>query len=96
VFEWDANKAKANLAKHDVSFDEAATVFADPDALDGPDLLHSAAETRFLRLGRSAASRVLVVAYTQRRSENGETIRIISARRASRKERAAYGTWSTN
>ena len=96
MFEWDANKAAANLAKHDVSFDEAVTVFADPDALDGPDLLHSAAEVRFLRLGRSVASRVLMVAYTQRRSGNGEKIRIISARRASRKERAAYGTSSTD
>ena len=96
MFEWDANKAAANLAKHVVSFDEAVTVFADPDALDGPDLLHSADEARFLRLGRSVASRVLMVAYTQRRSGNGETIRIISARRASRRERAAYGTSSAN
>jgi uncharacterized protein len=90
VFEWDAKKAKANLAKHEVSFDEAATVFADPDALDGPDLAHSAAEARFLRLGKSAAARVLMVAYTQRRSEDVDKVRIISARRASRKERSAY------
>jgi uncharacterized protein len=90
VFEWDARKAAANLAKHAVSFDEAATVFGDPAALDGPDMLHSAHEARFLRLGRSAAARVLMVAYTQRRSGNVDTIRIISARRASRKERSAY------
>jgi hypothetical protein len=65
VFDWDERKAAANLAKHDVSFDEATTVFADPRGLDGPD-------------------------YTQRRSGDGDTLRIISARRASRKERAAY------
>jgi uncharacterized DUF497 family protein len=58
--------------------------------MDGPDRYHSAGETRFLRLGRSALGSVVMVAYTLRRTENGETIRIISARRASRKERAAY------
>jgi len=90
VFEWDVGKALANVAKHGVPFDEAATVFADASALDGPDLRHSAAEARFLRLGRSLAGRVLMVAYTLRESDDGEAIRIISARRASRKERAAY------
>jgi uncharacterized DUF497 family protein len=90
VFEWDPEKAAANLAKHGVSFDEAATIFADTNALDGPDLRHSAHEARFLRLGRSALGNVVVVAYTFRSSRNGETIRIINARRASRKERAAY------
>jgi uncharacterized DUF497 family protein len=92
VFEWDAKKATANQAKHGVSFDEAVTVFVDSDALDGPDLQHSAHEARFLRLGRSMAARVLMVAYTQRRSEDGEKIRIISARRASRRERSAYAS----
>jgi len=62
VFEWDAAKAATNLAKHGVSFDEAATVFADPEALDGPDVEHSAHEPRFLRLGRSLSARVLMVA----------------------------------
>ncbi len=90
MFEWDGNKAAANLAKHDVSFDEAATVFADPNGLDGPDVQHSTHERRFLRLGRSVAGRVLMVAYTQRRSGDVDTVRIISARRASRKERTAY------
>ena len=51
MFEWDARKAAANLRKHGVSFDEATTVFADPEALDGPDLDHSEHEARFLRLG---------------------------------------------
>jgi uncharacterized DUF497 family protein len=90
LFEWDTRKAASNIHKHGVSFDEAMTVFADPAALDGPDLTHSAQEVRFLRLGRSSAGRVLMVAYTVRRSGDGEAIRIISARRASRKERTAY------
>lgn len=90
MFEWDAKKAAANLAKHGVSFDEAATVFGDANALDGADMKHSAAEARSLRLGRSALSKVVMVAYTLRSTGNVETIRIISARRASRKERAAY------
>jgi uncharacterized DUF497 family protein len=90
VFEWDVKKAAANVAKHGVSFDEAATVFADAEALDGPDQAHSVEEARLLRLGRSALGRVLMVAYTLRNTGHGETIRIITARRASRKERAAY------
>ena len=65
-------------------------MFADAEALDGPDQAHSEEEARLLRLGRSVLGRLLMVAYTLRKSGNGETIRIISARRASRKERAAY------
>jgi uncharacterized DUF497 family protein len=90
VFEWDPRKADANAAKHAVSFDEAVRVFLDGDALDGTDFHHSKDEVRFLRLGRSADGRVLMVACTLRRSGDAETIRIISARRASRRERAAY------
>jgi uncharacterized protein len=90
VFEWDPRKAQANVDKHGVTFDEAVTVFLDTDALDGPDLRHSVAEARFLRLGRSADERVLMVAYKLRSSGHAETIRLISARRASRRERAAY------
>ena len=90
MFEWDARKAAGNRAKHGVSFEEAGTVFGDPNGLDGPDLRHSARESRFLRLGRAATGRMLVVAYTVRRSDNDESVRIISARRASRKERAVY------
>ena len=90
MFAWDPRKAEANAAKHGVTFDDAVTVFLDPDGFDGPDLQHSAAESRFRRLGRSADGRVLIVAYTLRRSGNAETIRIISARQASRRERAAY------
>lgn len=90
MFEWDTRKASANLVKHGVSFDEAATIFGDAQALDGSDHRHSTVEPRFLRLGRSVMGRVLMVAYTVRSSTDGETIRIISARRASRRERASY------
>jgi uncharacterized DUF497 family protein len=65
MFEWDARKAAVNRTKHGVSFEEAGTVFGDPDALDGPDLRHSQEESRFLRLGRAATGRVLIVAYAE-------------------------------
>ena len=90
MFEWDPRKGRANADKHGVTFDDAVSVFVDPNALDGPDLVHSAVETRYLRLGRAADGRVLMVAYTIRRHDDAETIRLISARRASRRERAAY------
>jgi len=90
MFEWDPRKARANADKHGVTFDDAVTVFLDPNALDGPDLHHSGVEARFRRLGRAVDGRVLMVAYTLRRSGDAETIRLISARRASRRERAAY------
>lgn len=91
AFEWDPDKADRNTAKHGVRFTEAATVFLDADALDHPDLKHSKDEPRAVRLGRAATGRVLVVAYTRRSRPDGESIRIISARLASRLERAAYG-----
>lgn len=90
VFEWDPRKAAANAAKHDVAFDDAVTVFLDANALDGPDLAHSESEPRYFRLGSAADGRVLMVAYTIRRRADVETIRLISARRASRRERTAY------
>jgi uncharacterized DUF497 family protein len=70
--------------------DDAVTVFLDANGLDGPDLTHSKAEPRFRRFGLSADGRVLMVAYTVRSNGDAETIRLISARRASRRERAAY------
>ena len=91
VFSWDAPKAVANLKKHNVSFEEASTVFDDPEALDWEDLEHSELEFRLKRLGLSAAGRILVVVWSPRRSHEGkEIIRIISARRASQRERNAY------
>lgn len=74
-----------------MAFDEAATVFADPEALDWSDLTHSRTEARSKRLGKSFAARVLLIVYTIRRARDGkETVRIISARQASCKERKAY------
>jgi uncharacterized protein len=91
VFSWDARKALSNLKKHGVSFEEAATVFGDPEALDWDDPEHSHAETRSKRLGTSVIGRVLIVIYTPRSVNDGkEIIRIISARQATRKERRAY------
>jgi uncharacterized DUF497 family protein len=91
VYAWDARKAIQNYLKHGVPFEEAATVFSDPDGLDWEDREHSLGEHRRKRLGRSSDGRVLLVVYTLRRIQHGqETIRIISARQASRKERKAY------
>jgi len=91
VFAWDARKAARNLEKHGVSFEEAATVFADPDALEWEALEHSHKENRFKRLGISSQGRILILVYSYRRMKDGkETLRIITARRASPKEREAY------
>lgn len=91
MFSWDARKALSNLKKHGVSFEEAATVFGDPDALDWDDPEHSHAEIRYKRLGASFTGRIIIVIYTPRRLKNAkEIIRIISARQATRKERKAY------
>src|ERR1035437_8802649 len=92
MFSWDTQKAISNYEKHGVPFEEASTAFADPDGLNWEDLDHSQRETRFKRLGRSIENKLLLVFYTTRRMKNGkETIRIISARKASRKEHKAYG-----
>lgn len=90
AFSWDVGKALSNNEKHGVSFEEAATIFADADGLDWQDLTHSHDETRFKRLGVSVSGRVLLVVYARRSTHAQETIRIISARQASRKERQAY------
>ena len=85
-FQWDENKARTNLAKHGVGFEEAATVFGDPLSLTIPDPAHSQNEDRFVILGTSHNGKLLVVVPTER----GESIRLISARRASRQERKKY------
>ena len=91
MFSWDALKALKNYQKHGVPFEEASTIFSDPDALDWEDVEHSQIERRGKRLGLSIESRVLLVVYTLRRlKDDTEAIRIISARQASRKEREAY------
>lgn len=91
MFSWDLRKAQVNYEKHGVAFEEAATVFADPAGLDWEDLAHSRQERRYKRLGRSVTGRMLLIVYTVRRMPHGhETIRVISARQALRKERQAY------
>lgn len=91
MFDWDTIKAISNFEKHGVSFEEACTVFADPEGLIIEDRAHSKKELRYKRLGTSILLRVILVVYTLRKHAHGqETIRIISARRASRKERQAY------
>ena len=85
-----SEEALVHIPSH-LSFEEAATVFADPEALDWADTEHSGDEQRSKRLGKSGLRRILLLVYTIRRMKDGkETIRIISARQASRKERAAY------
>ena len=88
-FSWDDNKAESNRKKHGVSFEEAQTVFDDYYALRIFDPDHSESEERFLLLGFSAALKMLVVCHCYR--EEDEHIRIISARKATKKEAGAYG-----
>lgn len=85
-FAWDAAKAAANLAKHGVSFEEAATVFGDPLALTFNDPDHSMDEHRLLTFGVSDRNRVLLVVNVER----GRILRIISARKATKHERGIY------
>ena len=86
LFEWDPNKAKENLEIHGVSFDEASTAFRDTLSLAIYDPLHSEEEDRFVLIGNSHKDRLLVVVHTER----GDNIRLISARKASKKERKQY------
>lgn len=86
LFEWDAAKAASNAREHGVTFDEASTVFADPLALLKRDPDHSFGEERYLLLGMSNTQTLLVVALCERPPRT----RLISARRATRQERASY------
>lgn len=86
LFEWDPEKARANLKNHKVSFEEAQTVFGDPLFLVFADPDHSFEENRFIVMGLSNKIRLLVVSYTERRSAT----RLISARKAKRAERKNY------
>jgi len=85
-FEWDPKKAEANVGKHRVSFDEAATVFLDPMAVSGPDPEHSIGEDRYITFGFSRLGRLLAVCHTYRPG----AIRIITARRVTHGERKLY------
>ncbi len=86
LFEWNPEKAEANLKKHGVSFEEAETVFSDPLSLTVPDPLHSDEENRFIITGFSDQQRQLVVIHT----DHGDKIRIISARPAASGEKKKY------
>ena len=86
IFEWDEEKARANLRKHKVSFEEAETIFDDPLSITISDPDHSKSERRFLDIGESENGRIIVVSYTQR----GSTTRLISGRVATRTERQKY------
>ena len=88
-FEWDPKKAKSNERKHKVSFEEAMSVFLDDDARIQDDPDHSIREDHFVLLGMSDTARVLTVVHCYRQSDT--VIRIISARKATRRERAIYG-----
>lgn len=83
---WDPRKAAANLQKHRVSLEESSTVFSDGLALTGADPDHSIGESRWVTFGESARGRILVVAHT----DEGDIIRIISARAATRREKRLY------
>lgn len=83
-FEWDEDKAEANVTKHGVTFDEASTVFGDPLAVIFDDEEHSRDELREIIIGHSLLQRMLLVSFTERGSE---VVRIISARKATRRER---------
>ncbi len=86
LFEWDPNKAKENIETHGISFDEASTAFGDTLSLAIYDPLHSEEEDRLILIGNSHRNRLLVIVHTER----AENIRIISARKATKKERKQY------
>ena len=85
-FEWDPNKAEANLVKHEISFEEAMTVFADPLARIFPDEEHSVDELREIIIGHSAEDQLILVNFTS----TDDRVRIFSARKATRRERKDY------
>mgnify|MGYP001589970769 FL=1 len=87
-FEWDEDKNQSNFRKHTIWFEEAQTVWADPAAEEFFDPESSEDEDRFIRIGYSTAEQVLLVVFCER--EDGKTVRIISARRATPKERRQY------
>ena len=86
IFEWDEDKAKANLKKHKVSFEEGKTIFNDPFLFTFRDDRHSTKEERYINIGLSANGRVLILTHTERQGK----IRIISCRKATLRERSFY------
>ena len=90
IFEWDENKAKINYTKHKVTFEEAQTVFYDENALLLADEKHSNEEDRFILMGMSSMMNTLLVCFCERSTNNNEIIRIISSRKANKKEIEQY------
>jgi len=90
IFEWDEEKAKKNFVKHKVTFEEAQTVFYDENALLLADEKHSDDEDRFVLMGMSSMMNTLLVCFCERGSETDEIIRIISSRKANKKETEQY------
>lgn len=86
TFEWDEDKAEENLKKHGVGFEEAKTIFNDPFSITIYDNEHSSNEERYVDIGLSLKGRLIVVSYTERK----ENIRIISSRKATKKEQKIY------
>ena len=89
-FEWDRKKENINIKKHDVTFEQASYVFADPFALNRYDEAHSDDEERWVLLGKSLNETILLVVHTFRDNDGKEFVRIISARRATKKEEKFY------
>ena len=85
-FEWDEVKAKENLRKHEVSFEEGKTIFNDPFLFTFPDYEHSVDEERYVNIGLSVTGRILILTHTERQDK----IRIISCRKATARERRFY------
>lgn len=90
IFEWDANKARSNMNKHKVGFEEAKTLFNDPFLITFPDEYHSESEERHISIGRSAPGRLLLVVHTEQRRDDSVIVRIISSRKATPSERRTY------
>jgi uncharacterized protein len=90
AFAWDVEKARSNVERHGVSFEEAATTWLDPVAIERRDEGHSTEEERWLRIGSSLRGALLVVWSTERGAQRRPVIRIIGARRATRKERELH------
>ncbi len=89
-FEWDANKARLNLNKHKICFEEAKTLFNDPFLVTFPDDFHAAHEERFISIGCSARGRILLLVHTEQRVDDYLTVRLISCRKATPSERRYY------
>lgn len=89
-FEWDDHKEQLNKQKHQISFVEAATIWRDPQSLEFEDNIHSVTELRFLKIGLSRSLKILIVSFCERSLDEHETIRLISARRATDEEKKNY------